>query len=159
MSIEKVIWDGRFSVGVPALDAQHQGIIRLLNRMIDQQDAAVGSEVVSETLDAMVAYAGRHFRYEERLMAGHGYPGLEEHRQRHRSFTLKTVNFCQATMIHLDSVPLQLLDYLREWWVGHILGEDMEYSSFLATAEGNGGGEARRPGVGEGDPLSAATDA
>jgi hemerythrin-like metal-binding protein len=64
-------------------------------------------------------------------MEAHGYPGLEEQKKQHRNFRKKTVDFSTATYYGIDQVPEVLLTYLVDWWVHHILEDDMAYRAFF----------------------------
>ena len=130
--MELVQWSEKFSVGVRELDEQHQHLIKLLNLLISTQGTAnTRSETISDTLMAMTRYAQAHFQAEEKLMEDYGFPGLEEQKIQHRDFRKKTVAFSTATYYGIDQVPEALLEYLVEWWVHHILEDDMAYRSFF----------------------------
>jgi len=132
MPMELVQWSEKFSVGVRELDEQHQQLIKLLNLLILTQGTAnTRSETISDTLMAMTRYAQAHFQAEEKLMEDYGFPGLEEQKIQHRDFRKKTVAFSTATYYGVDQVPEALLEYLVEWWVHHILEDDMAYRSFF----------------------------
>ena len=130
--MELVQWSEKFSVGVKELDEQHQQLIKLLNLLISTQGTAnTRSETISDTLMAMTRYAQAHFQAEESLMEAYDYPGLKEQKIQHRDFRKKTVSFSTATYYGIDQVPEALLEYLVEWWVHHILEDDMAYRSFF----------------------------
>jgi hemerythrin len=130
--MEPVEWSERFSVGVKELDQQHQQLIKLLNILISTRGTiSPHSETVSDTLMAMTRYAQMHFKTEERLMETYGYPGLEEQKKQHRDFRKSTVDFSTAAYYGIDQVPEALLEYLVNWWVYHILEDDMAYRSFF----------------------------
>jgi hemerythrin-like metal-binding protein len=130
--MEQVQWSEKFSVGVRELDQQHQQLIKLLNLLISTQGTTnTHSETISDTLMAMTRYAQAHFKAEESLMEAHGYPGLEDQKIQHRNFRKNTVNFSIATTLGIDQVPEDLLVYLADWWVHHILEDDMAYRSFF----------------------------
>jgi len=132
IGMEPVQWTEKFSVGVRELDQQHQQLIKLLNRLISTQGTiSVHSETISEILMEMTRYAQTHFKTEERLMETYGYPGLEEQKIQHRDFRKKTVSFCTATTLGMDQIPEDLLMFLSEWLVHHILEDDMAYRSFF----------------------------
>ena len=124
-------WSDEYSVGVDELDRQHREIIALINRLIEMQDVAVNSEVISETLDSMMRYTREHLAYEERLLEEADYPKFDEHRQLHIDFLKRTTEFCIATMAHKQSVPNEVLRYLKAWWREHILDEDRQYTPHL----------------------------
>jgi hemerythrin len=131
--MKPVQWSEKFSVGVEELDQQHQQLIKMLNRLISTRETTdTNSETISDMLQAMTRYAHKHFKTEESLMMAYDYPGLEEQKQEHRAYRIKTVDFSTATMLGIDTVPEILLVYLFEWWTHHILDEDMKYKQFFA---------------------------
>ena len=130
--MEPVQWTEKFSVGVRELDQQHQQLIKMLNRLIATQGTiATHSETISDILMAMTRYAQTHFKTEERLMEAYGYPGLEKQKMQHRDFRKKTVGFSTATTFGINQVPEDLLTYLTNWLVHHILEDDMAYRAFF----------------------------
>jgi hemerythrin-like metal-binding protein/PAS domain S-box-containing protein/putative nucleotidyltransferase with HDIG domain len=132
MLMEPVEWTEKFSVGVRELDQQHQQLIKMLNRLIATQGTiTTHSETISDILLAMTRYAQTHFKTEERLMEAYGYPGLEEQKMQHRDFRKKTVGFSTATTLDMDQIPEDLLKFLSDWLVHHILEDDMAYRSFF----------------------------
>ena len=130
--MQKIIWSETLSVGVRILDDQHKRIIGVLNDLNENPQAKVDSELISDSLTGLTRYAVEHFREEERLMGLCEYPGIEEHKNRHREFREKIAECCMAATHHVASVPKELLTYLRDWFNGHILHEDMKYKPFLA---------------------------
>lgn len=129
--MESIVWDPSFSVGVAKLDAQHKKIIDIINLLRSKPDVDVRSETVSELLTRLTSYASDHFATEEQLLVEHGYPEAATHRLAHKAYRRKVVALCKDTMDHNASVPEELLRFLGEWWVNHILGDDMKYRSFL----------------------------
>lgn len=59
---------------------------------------------------------------------GSTYPALEEQRASHRFFRRRTVELCQMALEQKSSTPLQLLAFVRGWWVRHILEADRRYA-------------------------------
>ncbi len=130
--MEPIQWSEKFSVGVRVLDQQHQQLIKLLNLLIATQGTInTRSETISDTLMAMTRYAHAHFKAEESLMEAYDYPGLGEQKKQHRDFRKKIVGFSTATYYGVDHMPDALLEYLVDWWVHHILEDDMAYRSFF----------------------------
>lgn len=77
-----------FHIGIKEMDAQHAHWIRLIEAF-----RSVGSEQLLElsgiaaarnALEALFKYTKQHFASEEKLLAAHGYPKLDSHKQQHR---------------------------------------------------------------------------
>ncbi len=129
--MELIVWSPSFSVGIAKLDEQHKKIIAMINLLRSKPEVDVRSETVSELLTRLTNYASGHFTTEEQLLVEYGYPELATHKEAHKAYRMKVVALCQDTMDRNASVPEELLRFLGDWWVNHILGADMKYSSFL----------------------------
>ncbi len=129
--MDKIIWNDSFSVGVTYLDQQHRKIIGMVNQLIECRRDDVRSETVSEILSQMMEYAREHFRNEEKILAEHEYPELDSHRIEHKTFLRDATKFCLDTMDGISTIPHDILEYLYNWWLEHILQSDMQYKDFL----------------------------
>ena len=130
-TMEKVIWDETFSVGVEILDEQHKKLIKMLNTMIEAPNTDVGSEAVSTILTQMRQYATEHFSLEEEYMIKYGYMNCDQHRAQHKQFIKRIAMLCIETMQQRKGVPTEMLEFLKSWWVNHILGTDMQYKTLF----------------------------
>jgi hemerythrin len=124
--MESLEWDEAWSVGDARLDEQHQGLIRLINRL--------GSGApVSIVLDELQIYVDEHFRDEERMMEMMAYPDLAAHRQQHAAFeewleaSRQACRSGEVVGLLRDSIS----SYLKTWLVNHILVSDKAYSGHL----------------------------
>lgn len=129
--MEPIKWTEEFSVGVNRFDQQHISIILLINKLIETPRAAVNSELISDTLLTMTQYALNHFKEEEYYLEEFGYKDFENHKKMHHAFLKRTVKLNQKTLLYINDVPTEILKYLKNWWISHILNEDMKYKSLF----------------------------
>jgi hemerythrin len=129
--MEKLIWNDSLSVGVPEIDEQHKQLVQMLNQMIEADDTSVRSEVISDILTRMTEYADYHFTTEEAYMQAYSYPEYEAHRDQHVEFMRKTAQLALAAMDYDKQVPEELLTYLKDWLITHILQSDMKYKPYF----------------------------
>ncbi|MEK9150304.1 MAG: bacteriohemerythrin [Candidatus Desantisbacteria bacterium] len=129
--MERIKWDDSFSVGVKKLDEQHRQIVGIINKLIDTTSVSVDSELISDTLTEMRQYASDHFETEEHLLTEYKYPDYKSHKDHHIEFRKNTAGFSVDTLQYKRTVPAEILTYLKEWWVNHILNTDMEYKAFF----------------------------
>lgn len=134
--MQKIEWGERFSVGVTTLDDQHKELIRMINFLIDNQDAGADSEPVADVLQNMTQYAGYHFGTEERLMEAYDYPQYSSHQTEHTEFKAKATRFCMDAIAHKNALAGDVLTYLSAWLTKHILESDMKYKAFFAARHG-----------------------
>lgn len=122
--MDAFVWDQRYMTGETQVDEEHQGLVRIINTLIDLQSKYASPEAVSQVLDQLVNYAVVHFAHEETLMAEyHCDPRfVDRHVAVHRSFAEQVVRLRSSTA---DGSDLEyLLNFLTSWLAQHILGMD-----------------------------------
>lgn len=124
-------WRDSFSVGVSAMDAQHQKLVGLINLLADAMQAGKGNQVIGPVLTELVAYTQTHFTDEEQLMARHGYLELDTHKIEHRNLTHQVGDFEKQFSAGKIAVSIGLMNFLKDWLTHHIQGSDKRYGAFL----------------------------
>lgn len=127
-------WNQKYSVGVPAMDTQHQRWFDILNRLHEAMLRGKSADALRAVMSEMVAYTRTHFMEEELMLKVRKYPHFAEHKAKHDAFT-KEVQDLEAKMIAGAPVlSMQVMDSLRKWLSGHILAEDVHYGAYLKMA-------------------------
>lgn len=131
------IWRDEFSIGVADIDAQHRMLLDILNRVIrtGQGSGRQAKDALWEIFEDLNEYAAYHFLSEEKLMQQYlaSEPDIAKHIASHRSYWVKVGGFKQRYRSRSDNRVLDdLLVFLSEWWVGHILGMDRAMGAALA---------------------------
>jgi hemerythrin len=126
-----VIWNESFSVGIRKIDKQHQELINIMNFLVENEDASGHSDPIASVLDRMTKYAHLHFETEEALMLEYEYPEYETHQADHTQFKMKTAQFCLDALRRKETLPDEVISYLRHWLTHHILRTDMKYKPYL----------------------------
>jgi hemerythrin len=126
-----VVWDESLSVGIKKIDNQHQELVKIINCLVENEDASGHSAPIAEVLDRMTQYAVYHFETEEALMVEYNYPEYDSHRDDHTQFKMKTAKFCLDALQRKETLPDELLSYLRDWFTHHILEADMKYKPYF----------------------------
>jgi hemerythrin-like metal-binding protein len=124
-------WSPSLSVGVGEIDGQHKELVRLTNRLHDAMGRGQPQAVMGGLVDGLARYARTHFATEERLMDRHGYPAVRAHKEEHRAFVQKVVEFKKGLDAGRLTVSLDVLKFLRDWLVRHIKDTDRKYGPFL----------------------------
>lgn len=128
MSIVK--WTDSYSVGVRVLDEQHQHLMAMINSLHGKYEQGVMFDVVMQ----MFSYAAEHFETEEALLRKRSFTGLDRQIREHKMFMRKATEFAGKDLS--DPVThTQVVTFLSEWLVHHILHEDMQYREILALYE------------------------
>ncbi|HHZ20157.1 MAG TPA: hemerythrin family protein [Firmicutes bacterium] len=81
-----VEWTEDLAVGVEEIDNQHKELYKRLNSLLEACSQGKGRETISQTLAFLGEYTVSHFSAEEKLMAKHNYPEIEQHKEQHKWF-------------------------------------------------------------------------
>lgn len=123
--IDTFRWNSVFETGLEEIDDQHRHLVELLNELSRNIEGA-GQENIDRTLRELADYTVYHFASEEHFMdANQLAPAFcERHRATHAKFVAQVREWL-ATRDHEQALaPRQLLDYLANWLIFHILGDD-----------------------------------
>ena len=123
---EKFAWSDDLSVGHKKLDAQHKGLIKLINAF--GQDAMSQMEM-GKRLEGLIAYAARHFNDEESFIMRKA-PGLLTHQiESHATFIEKAYDFAHRFNEGAgDDLRQEVYGFLCDWLAHHIREEDQLYN-------------------------------
>ena len=122
-------WTPAMSVGVEALDTDHKMLVGLINQLGDAIAANEADAIVASIINGLVDYTEYHFGREEAMMGAAGYAELASHIAIHQGIieALQRLRDAYAGGFR-DGIERRLLDFMRDWLTGHILGEDMKYA-------------------------------
>ena len=127
-------WKDRYNINFREIDAHHQGLLEILNGMIDLMEGRRSPELVDRLFLDLSEYAGIHFSSEERYMQAAGYPKLAEHCMEHEIFTSRVLELRSAYDPENPHFVLETVDFLKRWYLDHITKMDQDYAPFLHRA-------------------------
>ena len=120
------------SVGVTALDEDHQRLVRLLNQFIQAVDDGEGVLVVDAIFGGLMNYAETHFVREEKIMEVCGYPDLDAHKEQHEKLAERVFECREAYMrTATEALEGEVREFLMSWLQDHILVDDMDYKALV----------------------------
>ncbi|WP_265948825.1 bacteriohemerythrin [Dechloromonas sp. A34] len=127
-------WNDYLKTGIDIVDQQHRGLVDLANETAAKLSSGDGLSVdeMRTLLGFLTDYAATHFSTEEALMA---LSGIDEehvvhHRQSHANF-LNQVNTMVDELGGGELTGEQLMEFLGNWLIYHMLGEDQRLSRLL----------------------------
>ncbi|HYD65180.1 bacteriohemerythrin [Azospirillum sp.] len=127
-----ISWDDKFSVGIREFDDAHKRLMDLLNQLWDANEARQGADVMGRILNELVSYTASHFADEEALFRKWDYPVLHRHHEIHENLKNTAIRLQKKLAEEgSDVISDEVFDFLRDWLVKHILGEDMQYKTFF----------------------------
>lgn len=126
-------WKETYSVGIKELDQQHKGLLELVNRVCNMDPATLPKNEAFAILNTLINYAQTHFETEERLLQTHDYPHLAQQQREHVAFTAEVFKLAQQLEKNDPHLHRQITDFVKNWYISHILGTDREYKDFLLS--------------------------
>lgn len=120
-------WSSDFETGVASVDAQHQKLVDYVNRLHDGMMEGKANTGLSVILDGLVAYTANHFKHEEKIFDQIGYAQTEEHKNHHKKLVDQVVEFQTKFKSGDATITMELMDFLKDWLMNHIMKEDMKY--------------------------------
>ena len=137
-SYQPLIWDANFETGVSEIDEQHRILVNTINEAAITLGETGNISVLEQITNDLLSYALYHFETEEELMVKYGYDEQREEEQKihlaqHRDFSATVVsvkdNMKSGKLITKD----ELLNFLKEWLINHILYTDKKLGAFIAA--------------------------
>jgi hemerythrin len=124
-------WDKGFELGIEQFDEHHKHLVALLNKTYDDFTCGANHEALEEVLDELADYATYHFSAEETWMGVHEYPDLGRHREEHNRFSGRVAEIRKDFQNGRANLSLEVLTFLRNWLIDHILEKDADYGRFV----------------------------
>lgn len=127
-------WNDCYSVGLKAIDRQHQVLIDLARRIATSKDP----DNLARAFSALFTYTRIHFEYEEETLRELGSPLLDEHRRLHEDLLQRLTQVAQQR--RNPTFQTLAVDLLKHWVFAHIREHDRAAFAAVPNAELPGGG-------------------
>lgn len=124
-------WNDSFSVGIPSIDSQHKVLVDYLNQLHDGMMSGAGSQALGSILTGLIKYTDEHFKHEEQLFKQYNYSEAASHTLEHQNLVKQVVDFNNKFQAGQATVSTDILNFLKDWLMNHILKVDKKYSAFL----------------------------
>jgi hemerythrin-like metal-binding protein/PAS domain S-box-containing protein len=119
-------WQPEFTTGHPAIDLQHQELVRAFNRVVASLAEPDGDGKALEALQQLIRQARSHFTSEESLMAAAGYSKLAEHHAVHAQLIDQAEDLVGKLQRGELAFSPQTLHFLEDWTLCHMRVEDAQ---------------------------------
>lgn len=127
-----IVWTEEMSVGIAVLDEDHRRIMKMINILYLAMQEGKGRQMMADTIHDLFVYINLHFETEEEMFDRTGYAGGPEQKLEHQNMRTKSLEMKQRFLNSPESVtPIEILLFLKDWWVGHIMHTDKKYTAFL----------------------------
>jgi len=125
-------WSAEYEIGLPEIDAQHRGLVEMLNELYAAKQAGQGATAARSTIERLLQYTQEHFEAEEWAMKRAHYPGYALHHKQHQILTRQVVDMLGAA----DALPaFELLNFLSDWLKQHIGHCDREFGQYIRAQQ------------------------
>lgn len=133
MDEKKVLirWNSTYELGFKTIDEQHIKLVDIINDFYDAFATAQAHEKIGEIIGELVNYTVYHFTAEEEIFANSNYPNTEEHRKKHKEFVDELKRYHQEVKDGNMTTTYDLMTFLRDWLVQHIMGTDRTYLPYI----------------------------
>jgi hemerythrin-like metal-binding protein len=127
-------WKPLYSVGDSRIDAQHQQLFSIANRLHEAHSLGRGKQVLGGIFQELIDYTVTHFAEEEALLQRTGYPDYLRHKQNHEKLLGLVSGYQRQFERGEDGTEERLMAFIKTWLDGHILGMDRNYSQHVLGA-------------------------
>lgn len=122
-------WSDKYLIGIDRIDLEHETFFGLVKDFEKARLRNASKKELLGILNEIALYAKFHFCSEENVMEAIGYPGLEEHKDKHLQLIDMLSNNILA--LTLDRVaPAKIESLLLEWFFHHTAEDDKKIVHF-----------------------------
>ena len=126
-----ITWTDDLSVKVAQIDTQHKKLVDLINSLHLAMKQRKADEALGGVIESLVNYAIEHFRTEEKYFDEFDYLEGEQHKKEHMDFVYKVAAFKNDFDRGKMMLPLEIMEFLKDWFINHVKKTDMAYSDFF----------------------------
>lgn len=124
-------WKPEYSIGIEDIDRQHRGLVDCITLVEESVKSGDRWSAVHFATLQLRDYTHVHFAVEETVMKLIKYPQTEAHIREHHEFLRRLAEFEQNSLS--NTIQDDMLGFLGDWFVNHILKVDRDYSRYIAN--------------------------
>ena len=126
-----LVWQDIYSTGIPVIDQDHHTLFALIRTLDEARRDRADRDVIQSVLNVLMEYVEGHFQREEMLMQLAHYPDFAAHQDAHATLRAQALSYCQNFSKSGEIAPEELIAFLTEWLLNHIIGVDMHYRPWV----------------------------
>ena len=127
-----VAWKDAYRLGMPEIDDQHKVLFELINELWDAIVKRASAENQMLVIEGLEHYTIAHFTAEETYMREIKYAKFDAHKQMHDQF-IQRIAQEKNRLLDGHGFSLDVLHFLKDWLVDHIMVSDQDYAKFSHT--------------------------
>jgi len=122
--VSLIEWKDEFSIGIAAVDHEHQQLIVLINELHDAMSGENATITVLDFLGEIHAHIAAHFALEEKIMRALRYDQYEEHKQDHERLLDEISDIMEAWEKHDFYNDDAFSQTIESWFTDHFSSMD-----------------------------------
>jgi hemerythrin len=126
--MEQFLWREGYSVNNEELDSHHRKLIGIFNKLYEFYLTDVDSIAIGQAIDELIEYTDYHFEAEVKYMMEREYIDIAAHKIEHLFFKEKISYLQYRNLMNDAEVSKELVIYLGNWLINHVLRVDKKYS-------------------------------
>ena len=124
-------WDGRYVSGHPVIDAEHEYLMCMINKLIAKAQTEDDVRSLHDDLKETLHWLEQHFGHEEAIFTRLGWHGAENHVDQHRQLSARG-NELLAGIVDGKRSFAELLDFMIREVIGiHLAQHDAAFFPLL----------------------------
>jgi hemerythrin-like metal-binding protein len=138
---ELIVWNNELVTGITEIDEQHRILVNSINEANTRLNGIqINAEILEKITQDLLSYALYHFETEALLMQQFNYAAAENneaeiHQQQHREFSATVVAVREGIKAGNLITHEQLLTFLNNWLINHILNTDKKLAAFIISKQ------------------------
>lgn len=134
--MEIATWHNGFVLGIPSIDKQHKKLFELINNIYATLLTSPTLDASKTSVQECVAYVLKQLSDEEALLKRANYKSFDRHFVIHEKLRADLNTLSKKVLTEFsDEHMFELIMFLRNWLINHILFSDRRYVGTL-TAQG-----------------------
>ena len=122
--MDLIVWRETFETENLRVDNQHKHLVDLINELFNHLNTKDKDEKMKLIFTELYEYTANHFTMEEEFMQEHKYIDYLKHKEEHVQFVAKVRDFKDRYFKGQAKINFELLNFLKDWLIKHIIGTD-----------------------------------
>ena len=124
-------WNESICLNIEEIDKQHKVLVDIINELARavREDRVESS--INEILQELIRYTNTHFNFEEIFFEDSDYSHRRSHLAEHKQFINRISIYNTMKKNNNANVSEDLLTFLKNWLVNHILITDQKYVPYF----------------------------
>jgi hemerythrin-like metal-binding protein len=123
------VWETRYATGIQSIDDDHRRLVELIDQLYTAMSQGRAKDILQDIISGLIDYTKVHFKREEVFMKSVGFSDFDNHKSTHDAFIRKVKDFQQQLEQGKTNISIEVITFLRDWLLVHILNVDQKYIS------------------------------